>query len=126
MLHNIDAFAVPHHTALHHIMNITYWSDHLSLSLSLVQLLLEAGADPNLENAGGKNSLSYLARVQTTDEREEIERALVQAGAVPSESYECLTNECIDAWIDANGNDAQENEEEEDPEDEEDGGPIPD
>ena len=103
--------AVPHHTALHHIMNITYWSDHLSLSLSLVQLLLDAGADPNLGDADGRNSLFYLSRVQTTDEREEIERALVQAGAVPNETYECHTQECVEAWVSANGNDEQENNE---------------
>ena len=118
--------SVPHLTVLYHVMNSAYWHDNLSLPLSLVQLLLEAGADPNLGDADGRNSLFYLARVQTTEEREEIERALVQAGAVPSETYECHTNECVEAWAAANGNDAQENEEEEDPEDEEDGGPIPD
>ena len=103
--------AVPHHTVLYHVMNLAHWHDHLSLPLSLIRLLLDAGADPNLGDADGRNSLFYLARVQTTEEREEIERALVQAGAVPNETYECHTQECVEAWAGANGNDEQENNE---------------
>ena len=102
--------AVPHLTVLYHVMNSAYWHDNLSIPLSLIQLLLDAGADPNLGDADGRNSLFYLERVQTTEEREEIERALVEAGAVPSRSYECLTDECVEAWVGEHGNDEQEDE----------------
>ena len=102
--------AVPDRTVLYHVMRLAYWHSTPPPLLPLVQLLLDTGADPNVDNADGKNSLHYLKQLKMKPSEEEenpdliaeyieIERALVQAGAVPSESYECFTDECTVAQL---------------------------
>ena len=73
------------------------------IPLRIVQLFLDAGADPNIPDADGLTALFYMYNAKR-DEREEIERALIAAGADPTLaytredgeviSYTCLTEEC--------------------------------
>ena len=73
------------------------------IPLRIVQLFLDAGADPNILNADGLTALFYMYNAKK-DEQEEIERALIVAGADPTLirtredgeviSYTCLTEEC--------------------------------
>ncbi|KAL4101499.1 hypothetical protein PRIC1_005251 [Phytophthora ramorum] len=51
----------------------------ISGSLEAVNLLLEAGADPNFQDAGGRSPLHWAARLNRTD----VVRSLLQAGADP-------------------------------------------
>ena len=73
--------------------------------LSLVQLFLNAGADPNIPyHAGGRTALFFSGQ-WVKAQREDIERALIAAGADPTytfttqngvQTYTCLTEEC---WV---------------------------
>ena len=71
--------------------------------LSLVQLFLNAGADPNIPyHVGGRTALFFSGQ-WVKEQREDIERALIAAGADPTytfttqnglQTYTCLTDEC--------------------------------
>ena len=73
------------------------------IPLSWVQLLLDAGADPNIPDAGGLTALFYVHN-GVKGEQEAIERALIAAEADPTytftsyngevHTYTCLTEEC--------------------------------
>jgi ankyrin repeat protein len=51
----------------------------VSGALEVVELLVEAGADPNFQDASGRSPLHWAARLNRTD----VVRALLQAGADP-------------------------------------------
>lgn len=75
-----------------------------AIPLALVQLFLNADADPNIPNADGRTALFYV-HSGVEGQREDIERALIAAGADPTytfttqnglQTYTCLTEEC---WV---------------------------
>ena len=75
------------------------------ISLRLVHLFLDAGADPNIPDADGLTALFYVHVRGVKEEREDIERALISTGADPTHTftrhdgevvgYTCLTDECL-------------------------------
>ncbi len=64
------------------------------VSLEMVELFLDNDADPNLLDADGRNALFYV-RSGFSHERDDIERALIVAGADPTHTYTGENGETI-------------------------------